>query len=77
MNKIYRVIWNAIQQAWGVVSELTKGHVKSSGGRRSNSEVTETFPKPTELYAIGQATAGTVMLCGVLRYHHNFNHSNG
>ena len=30
MNKIYKIVWNAAQQAWVVVSELARGHVKAS-----------------------------------------------
>ncbi|MDP0364883.1 ESPR domain-containing protein, partial [Glaesserella parasuis] len=30
MNKIFRVIWNHVQQAWVVVSELVKSHTKTS-----------------------------------------------
>ena len=28
MNKIYKIVWNAAQEAWVAVSELAKGHVK-------------------------------------------------
>ena len=41
MNKIYRIIWNAAQQAWVVVSELAKGHVKSSSNQNNNDIVNE------------------------------------
>ncbi|MCT8822085.1 hypothetical protein KZ426_07735, partial [Glaesserella parasuis] len=30
MNKIFRVIWSHVQQAWVVVSELVKSHTKTS-----------------------------------------------
>mgnify|MGYP000989177597 CR=1 FL=1 len=52
MNKIYRVIWNVAQQAWVVVSELVKGHVKSSSNQNNNDIVNEikTSPKSTALF---------------------------
>ena len=37
MNRMYRLIWSAIQQAWVVGSELAKGHRKS--GRRAATAV--------------------------------------
>lgn len=30
MNKVYKLVWNATLKAWVVVSELAKGHKKSS-----------------------------------------------
>lgn len=29
MNKIYKIVWNAAQEAWVAVSELAKGACKS------------------------------------------------
>ena len=62
MNKIYRVIWNAAQQAWVVVSELAKGHVKSSSNQNNNDIVneTKTSSKSTALFSVGQATTNTM-----------------
>lgn len=64
MNKIYRVIWNVAQQAWVVVSELVKGHVKSSSNQNNNDIVNEikTSPKETALFSAGQATTNAVIL---------------
>ena len=43
MNKIYKIVWNAAQEAWVAVSELAKGHVKasSSGKNAKQSTVVE------------------------------------
>ncbi|MEG9488039.1 ESPR-type extended signal peptide-containing protein [Mannheimia indoligenes] len=38
MNKIYRVIWNNATHCWQAVSELTKGHYKSSSSKTSVKE---------------------------------------
>lgn len=37
MNKVYRVIWNASQQAFQVVSELAKGKGKTKTKRTSKT----------------------------------------
>ena len=66
MNKIYRIIWNAAQQAWVVVSELAKGHVKSSSNQNNNDIVNEikTSPKSTALFSVSQTTVNAVILGG-------------
>ena len=68
MNKIYRIIWNAAQQAWVVVSELAKGHVKSSSNQNNNDIVNEikTSPKSTALFSVSQTTANAVILGGAI-----------
>ena len=38
MNKIYKIVWNAAQQAWVVVSELARGHVKASATSTASNE---------------------------------------
>lgn len=35
MNKIYKIVWNAAQEAWVAVSELAKGHVKASSSGKN------------------------------------------
>ncbi|WJS89093.1 YadA-like family protein [Glaesserella parasuis] len=39
MNKIFRVIWSHVQQAWVVVSELVKSHTKTSACTDKRAEV--------------------------------------
>ncbi|MXO45171.1 hypothetical protein GNY93_02575 [Glaesserella parasuis] len=39
MNKIFRVIWSHVQQAWVVVSELVKSHTKTSAYTDKRAQV--------------------------------------
>ncbi|MCT8570812.1 hypothetical protein KZ407_11275, partial [Glaesserella parasuis] len=39
MNKIFRVIWSHVQQAWVVVSELVKSHTKTSACTDKRAQV--------------------------------------
>lgn len=56
MNKIYKIVWNAAQEAWVAVSELAKGHVKasSSGKNAKQSTVVEEEGSTSfTLYSLG------------------------
>lgn len=58
MNKIYKIVWNAAQEAWVAVSELAKGHVKasSSGKNAKQSTVVEEEGSTSfTLYSLGKA----------------------
>lgn len=72
MNKIYKIVWNAAQEAWVAVSELAKGHVKasSSGKNAKQSTVVEEEGSTSfTLYSLGKAAAkchGDWWRCGNL-----------
>ena len=57
MNKIYKIVWNAAQQAWVVVSELARGHVKASATSTASNEALS--DKST--LALGKFGSGTLI----------------
>ena len=57
MNKIYKIVWNAAQQAWVVVSELARGHVKASATSTASNEALS--EKGT--LALGKFGSGTLI----------------
>ncbi|MGX3014251.1 ESPR-type extended signal peptide-containing protein [Ursidibacter sp. B-7004-1] len=65
MNKVFKVIWNYSTQSWVAVSELAKGHTKSSSTNTNNiSEVNLDYPntgKAASATVIGAALAVTVL----------------
>ena len=68
MNKIYKIVWNAAQEAWVAVSELAKGHVKasSSGKNAKQSTVVEEEGSTSfTLYSLGKAAANAMVIGGV------------
>ena len=70
MNKIYKIVWNAAQEAWVAVSELAKGHVKasSSGKNAKQSTVVEEEEEgsaSSTLYSLGKAAANAMVIGGV------------
>lgn len=68
MNKIYKIVWNAAQEAWVAVSELAKGHVKaSSSGKnaKQSSVVEEEGSASSTLYSLGKAAANAMVIGGV------------
>ena len=68
MNKIYKIVWNAAQEAWVAVSELAKGHVKaSSSGKnaKQSTVVEEEGSASSTLYSLGKAAANAMVIGGV------------
>ena len=68
MNKIYKIVWNAAQEAWVAVSELAKGHVKaSSSGKnaKQSTVVEEEGSTSSTLYSLGKAAANAMVIGGV------------
>lgn len=68
MNKIYKIVWNAAQEAWVAVSELAKGHVKaSSSGKnaKQSTVVEEEGVVSSTLYSLGKAAANAMVIGGV------------
>ncbi|WP_414843482.1 ESPR-type extended signal peptide-containing protein, partial [Actinobacillus equuli] len=65
MNKIFRVIWNEATQSWTAVSELAKGHVKSSSQSKVIDEVTNDYPT-LNLSKTSAITATFAILGGTL-----------
>ena len=68
MNKIYKIVWNAAQEAWVAVSELAKGHVKaSSSGKnaKQSTVVEEEGSDSSTLYSLGKAAANAMVIGGV------------
>ncbi|MGX3067456.1 ESPR-type extended signal peptide-containing protein [Ursidibacter arcticus] len=65
MNKVFKVIWNYSTQSWVAVSELAKGHAKSSSTNTNNiSELNLDYPntgKAASATVIGAALAVTVL----------------
>ncbi|MGX2970528.1 ESPR-type extended signal peptide-containing protein [Ursidibacter arcticus] len=65
MNKVFKVIWNYSTQSWVAVSELAKGHAKSSSNNTNNiSELNLDYPntgKAASATVIGAALAVTVL----------------
>ncbi|KAE9534714.1 hypothetical protein A1D25_06330 [Ursidibacter arcticus] len=63
MNKVFKVIWNYSTQSWVAVSELAKGHAKSSS-TNTISELNLDYPntgKAASATVIGAALAVTVL----------------
>ena len=39
MNKIYKLVWSKVRNTWVVVSEIAKGHGKSSSPERNGKRL--------------------------------------
>ncbi|MGN6825804.1 ESPR domain-containing protein [Neisseria sp. P0019.S002] len=68
MNKIYKIVWNAAQEAWVAVSELAKGHVKaSSSGKnaKQSTVVEEEGSASSTLYSLVKAATNAMVIGGV------------
>ena len=68
MNKIYKIVWNAAQEAWVAVSELAKGHVKASSSGKNAKQSTvmeEEGSASSTLYSLGKAAANAMVIGGV------------
>lgn len=39
MNKIYKLVWSKVRNAWVVASEIAKGHGKSSSSEGSGKRL--------------------------------------
>ena len=57
MNKIYKIVWNAAQQAWVVVSELARGHVKASATSTASNEALS----QNDALPLGKLGSGTLI----------------
>ncbi|QNS16009.1 ESPR-type extended signal peptide-containing protein [Mannheimia bovis] len=66
MNKIYRVIWNNATHCWQAVSELTKGHCKSSSSKTSVKEQIKELLPATISFSLTAFALQTFILFGAM-----------